>query len=198
MTLSLALLITSLHCTRTSAFVPWASQQCKCHSHSQPHDSSALSVGISFDEETPDQYHQLLLRANDCAKDEECSLEEWETVMGEIEFFSNTESAELEHLMEGIHQLEERSSLGLWNSRLWNSRMFSRTNLPVFIIMFLASTYGTITAPYDDIVIRVGWYVTDWNHIASATPTSHFPLVVYAIAAYVALSEVISGYVPNE
>lgn len=83
---------------------------------------------------------------------------------------------------------------------LWTSRVFSRANLPVFIVMFLISTYGTITAPYDDIVIRVGWYVEDWGKVAASAPqaSSHDFLWTCAMAANVALSEVISGYLPNE
>eukprot|EP00526_Cylindrotheca_closterium_P000846 CAMPEP_0113650460 /NCGR_PEP_ID=MMETSP0017_2-20120614/26855_1 /TAXON_ID=2856 /ORGANISM="Cylindrotheca closterium" /LENGTH=92 /DNA_ID=CAMNT_0000562983 /DNA_START=69 /DNA_END=343 /DNA_ORIENTATION=+ /assembly_acc=CAM_ASM_000147 len=75
----------------SSAFVPQAS-----HCSQSSSSSTLLQVGISYDEDDLMKHHeaypQLLQRANDCAKSEECSLEEWETVMTEIEYISEMDS----------------------------------------------------------------------------------------------------------
>ncbi|CAJ1935239.1 unnamed protein product [Cylindrotheca closterium] len=186
-------LIATLHSASGFAPAP-ASRGSQSPSHSS---TSFLHVGISFDEDNADiisggssTYPQLLQRANDCAKDEECSLEEWESVITEIEYISELDASDLERLKVGVHQLEERSALSSW---------ISTANLPMAVLMFLASTYSTVTAPYDDIVIRIGWFFQDWNQVAtqsSSSTSEHLPLFMCAAATYVALSEVASCFLP--
>jgi len=147
--------------------------------------SSALRVGMSFDEPT-DNYYQLLQRANECAKDSECSLEEWDSVMTEMEYISVMETEELSSMVKGIHRLEERSALSPWiNSK----------TLPIAVLMLLASTWSTLQE--DEIVTRVGWFFQDWHQVATQS-ISHdqLPLICTA-AAYVALSEVVSCFLPT-
>mmetsp|Transcript_17474 Transcript_17474/g.42929 ORF Transcript_17474/g.42929 Transcript_17474/m.42929 type:complete len:100 (-) Transcript_17474:2305-2604(-) len=71
----------------------------------------------------------------------------------------------------------------------------SSSNLPIIVLMFLASTYSTVTASYDEIVIRIGWFFQDWSQSGSS-PADHLPLFMCAAAAYVAVSEVVSGFLP--
>lgn len=102
--ITLLLLQLLLIASTSKAFIP-----SPCQSKHQ----SQLNVGISFDEDDlnnnpSSHYLHLFQRANDCAKSEECSLEEWESVMTEMEYIADIESEELSHLVEGVHRLEER------------------------------------------------------------------------------------------
>jgi hypothetical protein len=64
--------------------------------------------------------------------------------------------------------------------------------------MLIVSTYGTVTAPYDDIVIRIGWALQDWNSIVSNTKVVHIPAVIFAAALYVAMSDFVSSLHPTK
>lgn len=106
--ITLLLIATSLQ--SCSAFAPQASH-CS-QSASSTSSTSALQVGISFDEDgTPkssQDYQQLYQRADACAHDDECSLEEWDAVMAKMEYIAEKDSAALESMMLKVHQLEKR------------------------------------------------------------------------------------------
>lgn len=188
--ITLLLIATIIH--SSSAFAPQAS-----HCSQSAASTTALQVGISFDEDdTPkssQDYHQLYQRADACAHDEECSLEEWDSVMAKMEYIAEKDSAALESMMAQVHRLEERSTLSLWTSS---------TNLPIIVVMFLASTYSTLTASSDEIVIRIGWFFQDWSQIATQSSgyspeASHVQLFMCAAAVYVSVSEVMSCFLPS-
>ena len=64
--------------------------------------------------------------------------------------------------------------------------------------MFLFSTLNTLSQ--DEIVTRIGWFFQDWNQVATQSnwhPTQ-LPLFMCAAAAYVAVSEVASCFLPQE
>lgn len=217
--ISLLLIATSLR--SSSAFAPQASH---C-SQSASSTSTALQVGISFDEDdTPkssQDYHQLYQRADACAHDDECSLEEWDAVMAKMEYIAEKDSAALESMMQKVHQLEKRYACSYvyivfatvehhltffdlvpFNYSSALSPWTSSTNLPIIALMFLASTYSTLTASSDEIVIRIGWFFQDWSQMATQSSgyspeASHVQLFMCAAAAYVSVSEVMSCFLPS-
>lgn len=65
-------------------------------------------------------------------------------------------------------------------------------------LMLIGSTFQTVTAPHDEIVMRVGWAFQDWNSILDQHHHVHnIPVLIYAAALYMALSEIFSSFLPE-
>ena len=83
-----------------------------------------------------------------------------------------------------------RSALSTWTKS---------DSLPIGVLMFLASTMSMLQQ--DEIVVRVGWFLQDWNQVAadstSWSSSTQLPLFLCAAAAYVAVSEVASCFLPQ-
>ena len=83
----------------------------------------------------------------------------------------------------------------------WTPAIVASNEWSLPILMMIVSTFSTVTAPQDDIVIRVGWAFQDWNAIysnpaaVSATSSSSIttlPVLVYVAALYMAVSDFLS------
>eukprot|EP00980_Cylindrotheca_fusiformis_P030081 scaffold24326_cov191-Cylindrotheca_fusiformis.AAC.2 len=157
-------------------------------------------VGVSVEKED-DEYFQLLKRASYCAK-EECSLEESYLLLQQVETLSECDAVPLAEIKEELRQRASSYSLEKLDSKLESSRflprlthrwvqavLVARKDWPLLVFMLLLSTYSTVTAPTDDIVIRIGWALQDWNNIGA---DEHVPILIYVAALYMAFSDVVS------
>jgi hypothetical protein len=65
--------------------------------------------------------------------------------------------------------------------------------------MLMESTFATLSAPYDDIVMRVGWAFQDWHYILEEQQqqTHGTPVLIIVAALYMALSDALSSLLPE-
>lgn len=96
--LSLLLLLTSCYSFTLGFFVPSTTVS----------SNTRLLVGLSFDDDITDDdaYFQLLKRATDCAseEEEECSLEESQFLLHQVESLSKLNVVSLTEMMENLRQ----------------------------------------------------------------------------------------------
>ena len=60
--------------------------------------------------------------------------------------------------------------------------------------MLLSSTFWTLQAPHDDIVIRIGWAMQNWEEIlTSGGSQTGIPFLLIVAAVYAAISEMFVG-----
>ena len=148
--------------------------------------------------ETEEDARFILSQAKHCAYGDECSIDDANILLDEMLHLQSgcADLYEEQHVAADIvahlrvKSTRTRGVVIPKDASVAISSWAATADMTLICGMLLVSTFLTLQVPHDEIVTRIGWVLQNWETVLE--PKDNIPLLLFAAAPYISLSEFVT------